>query len=551
MDDFSPSAFRSITTTRLPQHRNILKKFTLSLLASSFLVQSASIKQSGLFNQTTDHLRVLNGISDLQSCIDDNPTPYFILFYASWCGHCQHYAPIFKQFTNQTQHWHNVLRVATVDCGASANADACAKAKIQGFPTLTVYNAYHKITGDDGFVPDFTDFSFNSRNDVDLRSTIIDEILTAKHVVKDGKNSTEIENKSESENKLENPDKHQLPWQISWNNRYNDGRICPLQPCFDTYTDIETCKKESKSWDWETTVWVYSKNTVDANTLVLSIGATYRGISAFHIDSDKEAIDIGGKIALPMETAENGKDFAKPVLDKIIELYPELRIRPENFDQKHSENEPEIVMVKEEKPEIVSESDFDEVPSNDFANAISHMINNEIVVHYNEKNAEHALGMISILSQFGELLGLSDDEMSALQDSRLHDANVEISVFKAIKFPKETQEWSSACRGSESRYRGYPCALWRTFHALLASCAIEEEDCSEVVSTIQNYVINFFGCTDCVKNFKDEIKEFPFEDLKTSEEQVLWLWELHNSVNKRLAGDVSEDPEHVKIQFPS
>lgn len=59
MDDLSPSIFRFITTTRLPQPRNILKKFTLSLLASSILVQSASIKQTGLFNQDTDHLRVL------------------------------------------------------------------------------------------------------------------------------------------------------------------------------------------------------------------------------------------------------------------------------------------------------------------------------------------------------------------------------------------------------------------------------------------------------------------------------------------------------------
>ena len=134
-----------------------------------------------------------------------------------------------------------MFRVATVDCGDSSNSDACAKAKIQGFPTLTVYNAYHKISGDDGFVPDFTDFSFNSRNDKDLRETIIDKILTSK---KEGENSTEIEEKldNDSDNKLENSDEHQLPWQVSWNNRYNDGRICPLQPCFDTYADIETCK---------------------------------------------------------------------------------------------------------------------------------------------------------------------------------------------------------------------------------------------------------------------------------------------------------------------
>jgi len=34
-------------------------------------------------------------------------------------------------------------------------------------------------------------------------------------------------------------------------------------------------------------------------------------------------------------------------------------------------------------------------------------------------------------------------------------------------------------------------------------------------------------------------------------EAVLWLWEAHNVVNKRLKGDLTEDPVHPKIQFPS
>jgi thiol oxidase len=29
------------------------------------------------------------------------------------------------------------------------------------------------------------------------------------------------------------------------------------------------------------------------------------------------------------------------------------------------------------------------------------------------------------------------------------------------------------------------------------------------------------------------------------------LWKAHNEANKRLSGDETEDPEHVKIQFPS
>lgn len=32
---------------------------------------------------------------------------------------------------------------------------------------------------------------------------------------------------------------------------------------------------------------------------------------------------------------------------------------------------------------------------------------------------------------------------------------------------------------------------------------------------------------------------------------VLWLWAAHNQVNRRLAGDSTEDPEFPKIQFPT
>ena len=34
-------------------------------------------------------------------------------------------------------------------------------------------------------------------------------------------------------------------------------------------------------------------------------------------------------------------------------------------------------------------------------------------------------------------------------------------------------------------------------------------------------------------------------------EAMIWLWRAHNIVNKRLAGDATEDPDHPKVQFPT
>ena len=59
----------------------------------------------------------------------------------------------------------------------------------------------------------------------------------------------------------------------------------------------------------------------------------------------------------------------------------------------------------------------------------------------------------------------------------------------------------------------------------------------------------FFGCQECAKNFLKESADVE-KFVKTPSESVLWLWGTHNRVNRRLHNDASEDPEHLKIQFP-
>ena len=71
---------------------------------------------------------------------------------------------------------------------------------------------------------------------------------------------------------------------------------------------------------------------------------------------------------------------------------------------------------------------------------------------------------------------------------------------------------------------------------------------------MRSFIINFFGCTECAENFKKETKTFtedPASVVRSNDDAILYLWRIHNSVNKRLHGDVTEDPQHPKIQFPS
>ncbi|XP_067941247.1 sulfhydryl oxidase 1-like [Watersipora subatra] len=118
------------------------------------------------------------------------------------------------------------------------------------------------------------------------------------------------------------------------------------------------------------------------------------------------------------------------------------------------------------------------------------------------------------------------------------------------------------CRGSQAKYRGFPCTLWTLFHTLTVNAASAaarkdekirktEDVCYEALESIRGYVAHFFTCADCRINFAQMAVEIPKLKGKSNSDCALWLWDGHNRANKRLAGKTSEDPVYPKIQFPS
>jgi len=107
-----------------------------------------------------------------------------------------------------------------------------------------------------------------------------------------------------------------------------------------------------------------------------------------------------------------------------------------------------------------------------------------------------------------------------------------------------------ACAGSEPHYRGYPCSLWTLFHTLTVNCGSRDLSGHEVLLRIREYIKYFFSCEECKKHFTAMSANLR-QEVDSHNGAILWLWRSHNKVNKRLAGDNSEDPKHPKIQFPS
>jgi len=486
--------------------------------------------------ERNDPVLIIHKESELKTALKNSPTPWLVLYYAHWCGHCIHYAPEFKNITMNLLPWYNTFRVAVVDCGNPENTNTCKIGDVQGYPTLQIYDAYTEFREDTNLLPAL--HRVENRNDAPLRVEILETVFT------------------NSSNKFD-----KLNWQKSWNDRYNQGNPCPLQPNFETFESPAAAKNVS-SWGTGQTMFIHTSDKTLANSLVLSINAYWRGLSAFHVnDSTEELVfhdDTATKLSSKLLNLKKGID---KVLKEVSEKYPQISTRSPNFEfAKGNDNfellenegleqspkeieapvqEKEVVVTTTEKPES-SEASEVKVPSNDMAQTLARMIEIEIPAKMKDDTKDFAVNILKTAEKYSTYLELDENEIDELKkvDEGLENMN----------FPKFTDEWLE-CKCSESKFRGYPCGLWSFFHTILSACASEQENCIEVVRSIKYYVMLFFECTECVKNFENEIKDLKIGT--SSKQQVLWLWKLHNSVNARLAGDQTEDPAHPKIQFPS
>lgn len=61
-----------------------------------------------------------------------------VQFYNSWCGHCIHFAPIFKQFANKVRRW-SPLKLAVIDCAEEINLDKCRDLDVNVYPSIRLF----------------------------------------------------------------------------------------------------------------------------------------------------------------------------------------------------------------------------------------------------------------------------------------------------------------------------------------------------------------------------------------------------------------------------
>lgn len=114
----------------------IITSFLLVLLTKTTVERSPRVN-TGLYDDN-DLVHVLT-TDNFEASVYGKDTAVLVEFYASWCGHCQQFAPKFKRFAKDIVPWSGVLRVAAINCGDERNVEICRELNVNELPSLRIF----------------------------------------------------------------------------------------------------------------------------------------------------------------------------------------------------------------------------------------------------------------------------------------------------------------------------------------------------------------------------------------------------------------------------
>lgn len=107
----------------------------LSILASADQDASSSDQtDAGLFINDP-YILSLND-QNLAANIFGQSEATVVMFYANWCGHCQHTAPVYSQLGSRIRPWRSAVKLVAINCANERYADVCREMGVIGYPTI-------------------------------------------------------------------------------------------------------------------------------------------------------------------------------------------------------------------------------------------------------------------------------------------------------------------------------------------------------------------------------------------------------------------------------
>ncbi|KAL3870288.1 hypothetical protein ACJMK2_038364 [Sinanodonta woodiana] len=481
-----------------------------------------SVVKAELYSPTDDDVIILD-VNNFEKLVLNSESAWIVEFYNSWCGHCINFAPTWKKLATDVKGWQPVINVGAIDCSSSENLPMCRKYDIKGFPTFKLFQ-FGAVEGDKG--EEFQNQDFHA-----LRMKMIDFVMQRTSYEKP-KSWPKLE-PLESIDGIWNEagDHHDYVALVFEDEKSYLGRAVVLDLCTEKRILIRRMLSDS----------------------VKKYGITeFPSLYLIHRDGKFE------RLAAKETDRQAFVDVLRSLVKSSKDDLPKKGDLGEEKSQNYSDTGVKYI------PRNQSAYSSQTVQMTDLVSALHYSFRQEIAIHKSVSGPaiEALKKFIRVLAKY--FPGREHVRNFIWRVSTWLNSLLEISgegwLEKIDSFQTEDTflpdkiQWM-ACRGSETRYRGYPCGLWTLFHTLTVSFfdttrGSPSTDPLEVLDAIQGYMKFFFGCQECSKNFLKMAANIG-SVVKSSEDSIMWLWKAHNQANRRLHGDISEDPSHPKIQFPS
>jgi len=472
---------------------------------------------------------------------DESDKLWFVEFYNSWCGHCHRFAPTWKALAVDIYDWGDSIKLGAVDCANDSNNQLCRDLEVMYYPMIKVFPPHSK----EGFLGE----AFDKGKIDEMRDRMV-----AKY--------------KSYQNSLSEVDS-----------------VVNMKPLTDTKLDENLWKGIPSEVKYLVLVFE-PEDSVVGPTLALDISLSAREARTRIVEPSNEqlarelGVDQGSNAVVVVErdlthTQLEVSEFTRRSVNKAVrqflrdhgvDITAELPENPTVFTSDVDLSDVMHIMQLEEdiKKKLQTTALSSVVFQLDLEGAIRYSLKNEISLHRNI-SGEHLSALknyVAVLIKyfpFGQqgLKFLTELKKKALDNKEVVSGKDVRQAF--IKLEDEFkpflphQGWVG-CRGSSPEYRGYPCSLWTLFHTLTVHEELKDRNSTdekpEVLTAMAGYIKNFFSCSECSKHFTEMAKTIA-GNVTTQHDMVMWLWSAHNNVNRRLAGDSTEDPQHKKVQFPN
>lgn len=441
-----------------------------------------------------------------------------------------------KIYVDFISDWKDVITVAAVDCANDENNPLCREYEIMHYPMLKFFPASSK--------PDHMGVTLSKGKNVEeIRSTLV-EILKKEHMEGRGPSWPNITPYRNSDIK-------------------NLWKYVPKSVKFIIliFEDIDSFVGTEVILDLHQIDSVQLRSVLNQNEALSKLMGVSTFPSMVVVESDMMTfpLSVGDK------TRESFRKSIKTFLKSRNISVPKEET-PKSPEEPQNMEIPDLLSLmaaeEEKKKKLDIKQTGDVIFYVDLERAVSYSLKHE-VPSYKLISGEAFTALKNYLNILVKYLPFNSKALNVLNNFKnsVFKHTNEIRGEKVLEYLNvfdngaesvfSLHDWIG-CKGSKPQYRGYPCGLWTLFHTLTVNAMIQNQQLGslEVLNAMLGYITYFFGCEDCSKHFQ-EMAARSMHEVSSPQDSVLWLWKAHNEANKRLSGDETEDPEHVKIQFPS